>query len=158
MDLDKLNKWLILVVNLGVLAGVLLLAVEIRQNQEIMERDQEIALLDASHLDVSRFTDWRAKFINDKATAQLFLDGLEGKELDEADQFRFGALCNDLFWAAALMYERSVELGRPVYAKATIHWMRETVSQPAIKTCWEDMKGVYLLWGYDEFVSAVDQL
>lgn len=157
MDFDKLNKWLMLIANVGVLGGVLLLAVEVRQNQEIMERNQEIQVLDAAHLDVSRFADWRAKFINDKATTQLFLDGLSGNELDEADQFRFGALCNDLFWAAALMYERSVELGRDEYAEATIEWMRSQVSEPALQNCWQDMKNIYLLWGYDEFVNVVDQ-
>ncbi len=36
LDLDALNKWLILLTNVGVLAGVFLLAVEIRQNHEIM--------------------------------------------------------------------------------------------------------------------------
>lgn len=157
MDFDRLNRWLLLIANLGVLVGVLLLAVEIRQNQSIMERDQEIQLLDSAHLDVSRFADWRAKFINDKSTAQLFLDGVAGKELDEADQFRFEALCNDLFWAAALMHERSLKLGRTDYEEATILWTRETVSKGGLKRCWEGMKDIYLLWGYGDFVHAVDQ-
>jgi len=39
MDFDRLNKWLTLGANLGVLLGILLLVVEVRQNQEIMEFD-----------------------------------------------------------------------------------------------------------------------
>jgi hypothetical protein len=41
LDFDRLNKWLTLGANLGVLVGIILLVMEIRQNQEIIEFDQE---------------------------------------------------------------------------------------------------------------------
>jgi len=37
MKLDKVNEWLTLTANLGVLVGILFLAVEIRQNTEMLE-------------------------------------------------------------------------------------------------------------------------
>ncbi len=36
MDLDKLNRWLFFGANLGVLAGIVLLAFELEQNREMM--------------------------------------------------------------------------------------------------------------------------
>ncbi len=44
MKLDNVNKWLTLVANFGVVAGIIFLAIEVRQNQELLERDH--ALLD----------------------------------------------------------------------------------------------------------------
>ncbi len=157
MNVNKLNKWLIVLTNIGVLVGIFLLVVELRQNQEVLELDLKVTMLDSAHIDVSRFSDWRAKLINDPETAKLFLDGISGKELDDVSRMRFSMICNDLFWAAALMHERSVVLDRTEYEEATVQWMRETIQQPGIGTCWEEMKGVFSLWGYDDFVEVVDR-
>ena len=157
MDMDSLNKWLTLVTNIAVVAGIFLLVVELRQNQESMAMEAQRAALESSHLDVSRFTDWRAKFINDPETTELFLSGVAGEELSEADKFRFDAICNDLFWAAALMHERSTTLGRLTYENATVEWMRQTLGIPSIESCWRDMRDMFKLWGYSEFVDAVER-
>jgi len=42
MKLDNANKWLTLVANFGVVAGIIFLAIEVRQNQELLERDHEL--------------------------------------------------------------------------------------------------------------------
>ncbi len=39
MDLKKLNQWLTLFANIGVLAGIIFLGFEIRQNTQIMKAD-----------------------------------------------------------------------------------------------------------------------
>ena len=36
MEIDKLNRWLMLAANIGVIAGILFLAVELQQNNELM--------------------------------------------------------------------------------------------------------------------------
>ncbi len=56
MNLDKINDWLTLAANIGVLAGILLVAYEIRQNQELLELDYKLTLLDSASLEVSRYT------------------------------------------------------------------------------------------------------
>ena len=37
MDMDKLNRWMTLLANVGVIAGIIVLAVEIQQNNEQLE-------------------------------------------------------------------------------------------------------------------------
>ena len=157
-DFDSLNKWLLLLTNLGVLAGVFLLAVEIRQNHEIMQRDQDMRMLDAAHIDVARFTEWRKHLISDKEIAKLYTDAMSGQQLDDVDQVRFNLLCNDLIWAAALMHERSVVLERPDYERATVTWIRDGLANSkAFNDCWTQLRDVYLLWGYEGFVELVEQ-
>lgn len=156
MNLDNLNKWLNLAANIGVIAGILLLAVEIRQNQAVLEQTRDSLLLDSSHLDVSRFTDWRSQQIANKEVAELFLEKAGGGELDAVDQHRFDLICNDLYWAAALMHERAVELGKPSYEKGTVDWMRQQLLNPALNDCWLKFREILLLWGYDVFVGQVE--
>lgn len=45
MNLDSLNKWLMFAANLGVIAGILFLAVEIRQNNEYLAFERSEAEL-----------------------------------------------------------------------------------------------------------------
>ena len=152
-----LNKWLSLVANIGVVAGIILLAVEVRQNQAVLEQTRDSLLLDSSHLDVSRFTDWRTQQIADREVAQLFLEKVRGGELDEVDQHRFDLICNDLYWAAALMHERAKELGKPSYEKGTVDWMRQQMLNPALADCWQPFREILRLWGYDDFVDLVEE-
>lgn len=37
MNVDRLNRWLTLVANIGVIAGIVFLAIELRQNNELLE-------------------------------------------------------------------------------------------------------------------------
>jgi len=46
MDPDKLNKWLALIANFGVVAGIIFLAVEMRQNQITLEQNQTLMKLE----------------------------------------------------------------------------------------------------------------
>ena len=47
MDFDKINKWLSLFANLGVLLGIIFLSLEINQSNQIAIRDARIDVLDA---------------------------------------------------------------------------------------------------------------
>lgn len=45
MNMDSLNKWLMLAANIGVIAGIILLAVELQQNNDLL--DTQIEFLEA---------------------------------------------------------------------------------------------------------------
>ena len=69
MELDKLNRWLALAANIGVIAGIIFLAFEIRVNtrstqaasiQAASALDQEHLLLIGSNLELAKL--WEAYF------------------------------------------------------------------------------------------------
>ena len=95
--------------------------------------------------------------IENKEVAQIWIDGLAGRELDPADQVRFQDMCVDGLWADALMYRRSVVLERHVYQQGTVRSVQFEISEyPGMKDCWADSKVGFLNWGYSGFVEAVD--
>ena len=48
MNLDSLNKWLTLTANLGVIAGIIFLAIELRQNNDLMAGQDRFNRLSAA--------------------------------------------------------------------------------------------------------------
>ena len=77
MNLDKLNQWLILISNLGVLAGIIILAIEINQNttvarssarQAIAEMVSSRPMMAVENEDVARLT---VKFFSGEPLTEL---------------------------------------------------------------------------------------
>ena len=59
MDNVKLNKWFTLLVNLSVVAGIVFLGIEVRQNTQTLEQNalyMRLALMDVGY---EQTADWR---------------------------------------------------------------------------------------------------
>ena len=158
MDFDRLNKWMTLAANVGVLAGIVFLAFEIRQNERAVTLDYELALLDSASLDVSRFAEQRAIRLQSRELTKVWLDGRDGKGLDEIDQARFASMCFEAIWSDALMYDRSVALGRDVSADQTVRSRRALIDRfPGFRRCWDNNRDNMKSWGYTSFVDLVNE-
>ncbi len=157
MSLVNLNKWLVLVANIGVVVGIFVLVVEVRQNQIILQQNQQISILDSLNTDVQHFHDWRELMIQDEEVAQIWMNGLSGEELTPVQESRFSYLCSTLMWTSASMYERSVVLGTEKAARSTVNTIRRQVENlPRIERCWERYKVSIRAYGFDGFVDSVD--
>ncbi len=65
-------------------------------------------------------------------------------------------MCVDGLWADALMYERSVALGRTGFEQGTIQSLQTRIqANPGLLACWEVQKQNFKYWGYSDFVDAV---
>ena len=164
MDLDRLNRWLTLLANFGVVAGIIFLAVEIRQNQVLLEqnnqnmlRDQELEILNATHLEVQQFNDLRAQIYLSKEVSELWLNGRSGEFDNSVEEYRYNQLCSAWFIANGLSYERSIVLNRPMVLKALPEQSRFSIDMnPGMKNCWERVAPFLISFGFDEYVSAVE--
>ena len=164
MDLDKLNKWLTLLANFGVVAGLIFLAIEIRQNQTLLEqnqqtilRDQELQILSATQSEVEMFNDLRAQIYLDEELAKLWLEGRSGEFDSGVEEYRYHSLCSAWFIANGLSYERSIVLGRPMVLDALTETTRLGIEQyPGWKKCWDQVAPFLIRFGFDEYVTAVE--
>jgi hypothetical protein len=156
MRSETIDRWLTPVTNLAVLAGILLILVELKQNQETLELEQTLALLDSQQTDFEAFRDLRNQVIEDPELAQLWLAGANGEDLSDVDAYRFRQSCQNWLWTAVLMHDRSTRLGREGYPEATVEWVRSAINRPGLNDCWQSTKSLYSLWGFQDFVRAVD--
>lgn len=164
MNLDNLNKWLTLLANFGVVAGLMFLAIEVRQNQTLLEhshqamlREQELEILNAMHLEVEQFNDLRAQIYLDEEISELWLTGGSGEFDSEVDEYRYNQLCSAWFIAMGLSYDRSIVLDRPAVLAALPEQARIGIdAYPGRATCWDRVRPFLISLGFDEFVLAVE--
>lgn len=82
MDTNKLNKWLTLAANFGVIAGILFLVLELRQNSELMRAQSRTEMSQ----DVIGLLTMN---VNDAAYVDTIFRGLNGEELTDIEQEQF---------------------------------------------------------------------
>jgi hypothetical protein len=166
MHLDSLNKWLTLLANFGVVAGIFFLAIEIRQNQTLLDqnhqtmlRAQELEILSATHLEVEQFNDLRAQIYLSKEVSELWLKGRSGEFDDAVEEYRYNQLCSAWFIANGLSFQRSIILDRPIVLKALPQQTRLGIDMnPGMKKCWDRAVPFLISFGFDEYVSAVENV
>ena len=82
MDSDKLNKWLTLVANVGVIAGIVFLAIEIRQNSDAVRAQTRAQLAE-------QVTELFSVNMNDKEYASVLMKGNNVEELSPVEQYQY---------------------------------------------------------------------
>jgi hypothetical protein len=157
MNTDNLSKWLTLAANFGVVVGIFVLVFELQQNQAMLEQEHKMNLLTARVADIQQYQEFRWMLVQDKELMQLWMDGLDGKELTEVQDMRFLFTCISALWADASTFERSIALGRNDTTAVTIaNDLRRNIEElPGYKRCWDATEQAIVDYGFGEFVDAV---
>ena len=82
MDSEKLNKWLALLANVGVIAGIVFLAIEIRQNSDAIRAQTRAQLAE-------EVTELFSVNMNDKEYASVLMRGNNVEELSPVEQYQY---------------------------------------------------------------------
>jgi hypothetical protein len=82
MDPEKLNRWLTLVANIGVIAGIIFLGVEIRQNSSMIRAQTRTQLAE-------EVTELFSVNMNDKDYADVLMRGNNLGELSAVEQYQY---------------------------------------------------------------------
>ena len=82
MDTDKVNRWLTLGANLGVLAGIILLVVELEQNREMMRAQTRNAIS-------SKLTEIQMTVASNPQLADLLARARSGEDLTPGERAQF---------------------------------------------------------------------
>jgi len=89
VNLDSTNRWLTLVANIGVLAGIIFLAYELQQNT-VATQLEAASNFNASFSEIELFIAGSPEF------AELLSRGREGEEITGADQLRLLVFYNQV--------------------------------------------------------------
>ena len=85
MKLDKLNQWLVLGANIGVIVGIIFLAQEVAQNNLMMKAQTRNAIAQET-------SDILFERIVTRDLAEVMIKGMNGEELDAIDNVRFRSI------------------------------------------------------------------
>lgn len=133
MDADRLNKWLTLIANLGVIAGIIFLAMELRQNTEMMRAQSRTAMSqDTGNLLTLNVSDASYLGVVDR--------GLAGEELTAVERTQFRRTYNAWIWHwNNLVYQHRVGLYDDDEYSLQIEIVRDDINRlPGLKKHWCD--------------------
>ncbi len=110
MSLDRVNRWMTLIANIAVLAGILFLAFELRQNT-MTSRIQAANDFQDSFSEIEFFIAESPEF------AELLVKGREGENVTGADQLRLTVFYGNVLrtWQNAHVLYRSKALDKSLW-------------------------------------------
>ncbi len=159
MDLDRTNRWLTLATNLGVIGGIVFLAIEIGQNQASLEEANRINLLNARTTEVQQYNDFRTVVAQDKELSEIWTKGNSDDALDPSETARFDLLCKNYLWLGVTMYERSIVLGRAATAQGQVRLRGQHLhDKPGFRRCWDSNRATVSGYGFSDYIEAVEAI
>ena len=141
MNASKLNEWLALAGNAGVIAGIVFLAAEISQNTEMMQSQTRDAMTEKQ-------MDWyMAIGTNEFATGLFFELARNGiAQIEQGDPrvqaFNFIAMANIRMWENEwYQYQKQLYEEDEFLTRSSL-WPG-VLAQPGFRAIWEDQKNAY---------------
>jgi hypothetical protein len=110
MDNAKLNKWLTLLANMSVVAGIVFLGIEVRQNTQTLEQNalyMRLALMDVGY---EQTTDWRNMLVANDGVGDLWEKGCKS-ELTKDEATDYDLLSSTWLIQHRNLYDRANVLG-----------------------------------------------
>ena len=141
MGKDRLNRWLTLGANFGVIAGILLLVYELRQNNELMGAEARYNRLIVN-------TENYGRMAENPDFAELWLKAIDNEELSRLEQTQIDAFLVHAFLVREWSYKELPKDELPVE-----RWRRNHRQVERYKIVWEREKS-----NFDpEFVQFMEE-
>ena len=150
------HQWVQSLANIGVIASIIFLSVQVSQNRRSLDDANKINLVTLSSDALENYHHYWDLTANEQL-AQVWVKGRAGEQLTPVETVQFNSICLSLLWANAWAFQQMPNFGRPESAAAVVGTWRQSIEQyPGIKTCWDGVKQVVDAYGYGSFVKAVE--
>lgn len=125
MDKDRLNRWLTFGANIGVLAGILLLAYELRQNNDFMGAEARYNRLIIN-------TENYGRMAENREFADLWLKVSDNEQLSRSEQIQIDSFLVKAFLVREWSFKELPESELPIE-----RWQRNHREVERYKIVWE---------------------
>jgi len=129
----ELNDWLGVLTNIGVMAGLVLVAYEIHQNNIALDRQERISQIEVVDGIRAAWQNWEYAIIENEDVADIWMRGNTGQPLDELEEYRYEQLAREMFRLISQNYRQYTTIeGEP--ADRVVQQLVNTVqSRPRLK-------------------------
>ena len=140
MNIDKLNQWLTLLANIGVLAGIVFLALELQQNSQLMQAqtrdsitEKSLFFNDSLYGDANAFDVWESNTLESDFSAPI-----------AAEKLRFLFMVNSNFrlWENEWYQYQNGLFEQSEFEPRLTFWST-LLSLPAYRAIWELTKNTF---------------
>ena len=150
MNWDALGAMAELISGIGVIATLIYLAIQIKQNTAAQ-------LLDARSLEIEQFNNIRGIRAQSSELSEIWIKGCSGTDITAIEAKRFEDLCLNEIMVVMGTHERSIVMGRKETAQAIVsHFVTDLSKNPGMLDCWGGIKNFLHSGGLQSFVEAVE--
>jgi len=153
----ELGQTITILANIGVIAGIVFLAVEVRQNQISLDEANAINRASSSATALEYLNEFRTSLAQDEQLADIWLRGSSGSELSPVEQVRFFNLCETLLWGVVASHRRFAALGQEREAKGIAGFARGSFQDPGMRECWDENRLALINRGDETLVNEVER-
>lgn len=152
MIVEKINEWTTLIANIGVIAGVLVLAYQISENTQQMK---DAALQQHDEMIGS----WRMNMYSDQRLAELWHESYSGiDQLSEVERIRYSHMVIDFLQRHRTSYVAAKSSGHEAQMQMTVETAARAISQSrGVHGIWEPTGRRISQAIEPDFVLAVDR-
>jgi len=94
---SDINDWLGVLTNIGVIAGLVLVAYEVHQNNISLDRDARFTRIQVTDGIRSAWQNWEYAIIENSDLSDIWMRGNAGAELDALEEFRYRQLAREMY-------------------------------------------------------------
>jgi hypothetical protein len=152
------HQWVQSLANIGVIASIIFLSVQVGQNRRSLDEANKINAVTLSSNALEHVNNFLALIASDEQLAQIWVKGRAGEQLTPVETARFEAYCESRIWVQAWVFRQMPSFDRPESAAAVAAQFHTTLKQPGFKACWDETKQFMSDYGYGSFVRAVDAI
>jgi len=151
-----LGQAITILANLGVIAGIVFLAIEVRQNDASLQQANEMNRAAILTDIMSSFSEFRYEIAGSEEVTDLWYRGRRDQELSPIEADRFEDLCRNYFWLLATMHERFVLLDEEsIAASGPATTLRDEMRDSnRLRDCWLRTLEYAPDWGYGSITDA----
>ena len=149
MNLDSLNKWLTLLANIGVITGIIFLAVEVSQNNDFLAYEERLS-------SVQQSMDAYEAISQDPQLSELIVKDRIGEQLTPAEELQLASYWMRNFHNWQWNYQE--------FPERTYYWsgiQRVFENYPSVQRAWDGNSKGSVSAGKDnfspEFVRFIEQ-
>lgn len=152
-----LGQTISILANLGVLAGIVFLAIEVSQNQATLEEQTRLNALSGREAASESFNNIRTLLLENPDLMQIWNKGNAGDELTAIEEDRFELLCATNLFSRLSIYTRQRALDLDAEVRGTIGGIRLDVQNSnRFRECWDEFKEIAAFQGHEDFVELVE--
>jgi hypothetical protein len=154
--MGKVKEWVSVATNLGVIAGLVLVAYQIQQTNSALQLETKKWNTDYRNARRELFTDLYFEIVADENLSSIWRRGSAGTELSEEEAFRFEMLATQQFWLTLDSYRNNKEWD-PEGTDALLRFIVKREQSPGLRAVSERLLDEHSLDEYRAELNRVRQ-
>jgi len=143
--------------NIGVIAGIVFLAIEVRQNQRVLDEQNILTGLSGQDSAFALMSSFRRLRMENPELERIWGAGVADQLESDDDIAAFALLCEERIFIASTLYNRYTALENlPAARNQTDGLRRLNELSASFNYCWQRIRAIPLDTGNTEFVAAVE--